>query len=287
MMAPSNPPALRVLERLGATTVNVPSDMTLAQLAEMRAASSLPIDLYVEAPDGLGGVVRGNELATSSRSAPRCTPSSACATRAGSIHPASISSEMHVRSRGRRCIARRSRSSGCAVSRRSSSQSARAHPGSASRSPQKRTEEGRCPAKRRFAIIVGVVAVAAVGVLPGPHSPSPPTKHAGVTLTLWHNYGTEGNAVATKNLVAAFEKANPNITIKVVSQPADNYFALFQAASIAHTGPDIAVQWTGLFDLKYEKFLLNLKPYFTAAEIAKINGAKWMAPDFDTARACS
>ena len=37
--------------------------MTLAQLAEMRAASALPIDLYVEAPDGLGGVVRGNELA--------------------------------------------------------------------------------------------------------------------------------------------------------------------------------------------------------------------------------
>jgi Peptidase family U32 len=63
MMAPSNPASLRLLEQLGATTVNVPSDMTLAQLAEMRAASSLPIDLYVEAPDALGGVVRGNELA--------------------------------------------------------------------------------------------------------------------------------------------------------------------------------------------------------------------------------
>jgi hypothetical protein len=63
MMAPSNPASFRLLEQLGATTVNVPSDMTLAQLAEMRAASALPIDLYVEAPDGLGGVVRGNELA--------------------------------------------------------------------------------------------------------------------------------------------------------------------------------------------------------------------------------
>jgi len=63
MMAPSNPASMRLLEQLGATTVNVPSDMTLAQLGEMRAASSLPIDLYVEAPDGLGGVVRGNELA--------------------------------------------------------------------------------------------------------------------------------------------------------------------------------------------------------------------------------
>ena len=28
----------------------------------MRAATHLPIDLYVESPDSLGGVVRGNEL---------------------------------------------------------------------------------------------------------------------------------------------------------------------------------------------------------------------------------
>jgi raffinose/stachyose/melibiose transport system substrate-binding protein len=138
--------------------------------------------------------------------------------------------------------------------------------------------------KRIRAIVLGVVAVVAVVGVTGAALAQPARKHAGVTLTLWHNYGTEGNAVATKNLVAAFEKANPDITIKVVSQPADNYFALFQAASIAHTGPDLSVQWTGLFDLKYQKFLLNLKPYFSAAEIAKINGARWMAPDFDTSK---
>jgi len=62
-MAPSNPAALVVLAGLGATTVNIPSDVTTAELAEMRAATSLPIDLYVESPDSLGGVVRGNELA--------------------------------------------------------------------------------------------------------------------------------------------------------------------------------------------------------------------------------
>ena len=62
-MAPSNPAALIVLAGLGATTVNIPSDVTAAELAEMRAATSLPIDLYVESPDSLGGVVRGNELA--------------------------------------------------------------------------------------------------------------------------------------------------------------------------------------------------------------------------------
>jgi hypothetical protein len=63
VMAPSNPLSLRQLERLGGSTVNVPSDVTLGQLAEMRAVTSIPIDLYVEAPDGLGGVVRGHESA--------------------------------------------------------------------------------------------------------------------------------------------------------------------------------------------------------------------------------
>jgi raffinose/stachyose/melibiose transport system substrate-binding protein len=105
-----------------------------------------------------------------------------------------------------------------------------------------------------------------------------------VTLTLWHNYGTEGNAIATKNLVAAFEKQNPSITIKVVSQPAANYFALLQTSGISHTGPDLAVMWTGLFDLKYEKLLTNLKPYLTADDIGRINGAKWVAPDFDVSK---
>jgi hypothetical protein len=62
-MAPSNPAALVVLAGLGATTVNIPSDVTAAELAELRAATALPIDLYVESPDSLGGVVRGNELA--------------------------------------------------------------------------------------------------------------------------------------------------------------------------------------------------------------------------------
>jgi hypothetical protein len=63
MLAPSNPVSMRQLERMGASTVNVPSDLTLGQTAELRAASTLPIDIYVEAPDAMGGVVRGQESA--------------------------------------------------------------------------------------------------------------------------------------------------------------------------------------------------------------------------------
>ncbi len=63
MLAPANPLTVAQLERLGGSTINVPADVTLGQLAEMRAATSLPIDLYVEAPSGMGGVVRGEEAA--------------------------------------------------------------------------------------------------------------------------------------------------------------------------------------------------------------------------------
>ena len=64
MLAPANPLTVRQLYRPGASTVNVPSDATLGQLAEMPAlVTSLPIDLYVEAPSGMGGVVRGQESA--------------------------------------------------------------------------------------------------------------------------------------------------------------------------------------------------------------------------------
>jgi hypothetical protein len=62
MLAPSNPATTALLEQLGAGTVNLPADLSLGELAEMRAACDLPLDLYVEAPDYLGGVVRGEQL---------------------------------------------------------------------------------------------------------------------------------------------------------------------------------------------------------------------------------
>jgi hypothetical protein len=63
MMAPSNPATAALLAELGAGTINLPTDLSLAELAEMRAAVELPLDLYVEAPDYLGGVVRGEQIA--------------------------------------------------------------------------------------------------------------------------------------------------------------------------------------------------------------------------------
>ncbi|GGM61873.1 U32 family peptidase [Dactylosporangium sucinum] len=58
----SNSATLALLERLGATTVNVPSDLTVAQLDELRGAVSVPLDLYIETSDSSGGTIRILEL---------------------------------------------------------------------------------------------------------------------------------------------------------------------------------------------------------------------------------
>jgi raffinose/stachyose/melibiose transport system substrate-binding protein len=139
---------------------------------------------------------------------------------------------------------------------------------------------------RKRKLIVCCLVTAAVAVLAAGTGWAATSSSQGgkVTLTLWHNYGTEGNAVATVNLVKAFEKLNPNITINVVSQPGANYFQLLTAAWIAGTAPDLSVQWTGLYDLKYQNELLNLKPYFSSAQLAQINGAEWASANFDTSQ---
>jgi raffinose/stachyose/melibiose transport system substrate-binding protein len=84
-------------------------------------------------------------------------------------------------------------------------------------------------------------------------------------------------------LVKAFEKLHPNIQINVVAQPADNYFALLQAAAISKTGPDLAVMWTGLFTLQYDSYLQNLKSYVPQSDLNRMLGMQWVAPGFDTA----
>jgi hypothetical protein len=62
MLPAANPAAARVLEQLGASTINLPTDLSLAQIAAIRAAVDCPLDVYVEAPDNVGGFVRLHEI---------------------------------------------------------------------------------------------------------------------------------------------------------------------------------------------------------------------------------
>ncbi|HEY9244319.1 MAG TPA: extracellular solute-binding protein [Streptosporangiaceae bacterium] len=140
---------------------------------------------------------------------------------------------------------------------------------------------------RRWKVLAAVAAVALVATACGSSGGggSSGSTSGPVTLTIWENYGTEQNATALKNLAKAFEKLHKNVTVNVVSQPADNYFALLQAAAVSKTGPDLAVMWTGLFTLQYKDFLTNLKGKIPAADLARIDpdALKWTSDHFNAA----
>ena len=58
----ANPASGRLFEDLGATSLNLPVDLTLPQIAAIRQAVDIPIDFYVESPDDFGGTVRHYEI---------------------------------------------------------------------------------------------------------------------------------------------------------------------------------------------------------------------------------
>jgi len=60
-LAAANPATARVLEDLGATSINLPVDLSLPQIAAIRQAIDAAIDFYIEAPDDFGGTVRHYE----------------------------------------------------------------------------------------------------------------------------------------------------------------------------------------------------------------------------------
>ncbi len=62
-MGAANPISVRLMEQLGAGTYNTPTDLSLPQLAAIRQAVSLPLDIYIESPDDFGGFLRYYEAA--------------------------------------------------------------------------------------------------------------------------------------------------------------------------------------------------------------------------------
>jgi hypothetical protein len=54
----ANPASALLLQRLGASTFNISSDLSLPQLAAVRSVIDIPLDFYVTAPIGFGGFVR-------------------------------------------------------------------------------------------------------------------------------------------------------------------------------------------------------------------------------------
>jgi hypothetical protein len=62
LLACANGATAAALQQLGATTINVATDLSATELGELRTACSAPLDVYVEAPDDQGGFVRFYEV---------------------------------------------------------------------------------------------------------------------------------------------------------------------------------------------------------------------------------
>ncbi len=58
----ANPATARIFENAGVSTLNVPTDLSPAQLGALRQTVKVPIDLYIEVPDNFGGFVRYYEM---------------------------------------------------------------------------------------------------------------------------------------------------------------------------------------------------------------------------------
>lgn len=58
----ANPATAAVVEELGASTINLPVDLPLEQIAAIRSAVELPLDVYVEGPDDHSAPVRHYEI---------------------------------------------------------------------------------------------------------------------------------------------------------------------------------------------------------------------------------
>lgn len=59
----SNPVQVQMLAAAGMDTANLTSDTSVGRLAACRAVVDIPLDLYIESPDGLGGFLRYHEIA--------------------------------------------------------------------------------------------------------------------------------------------------------------------------------------------------------------------------------
>lgn len=58
ILCAANPATAALLDRLGADTINVATDLEVGMLAAIRAVTEKPLDVYVEVPDDMGGFVR-------------------------------------------------------------------------------------------------------------------------------------------------------------------------------------------------------------------------------------
>ena len=92
-------------------------------------------------------------------------------------------------------------------------------------------------------LAAAAIAIAAIGVGTAASAPTRTAASTQLTMWFWAESDAPGANAWLASAVKAYEKANPNVSIKVVEQATDTFIATFQAAAAAKSGPDIGAQW--------------------------------------------
>ncbi|MEQ1734936.1 MAG: ABC transporter substrate-binding protein [Rhodoglobus sp.] len=129
---------------------------------------------------------------------------------------------------------------------------------------------------------VGTLILTA-GIIAGLTACAPAAESDSQTLVVWDT-GILGRTLDTgavdfensfiDQMAAAFQEANPGVTVEVVQQGGDitANSAQFQAASIAGNGPDIRIQYAGGPTISYADFFTDLEPLLTPEIIDSMAG---------------
>ena len=125
-----------------------------------------------------------------------------------------------------------------------------------------------------------LLTLSALGALAGILAATAPVA-AQTELTMWQNGDCPPDACIERALVDAFEAANPDIKIELISQPPDGYFTALLTASAIGQGPDLAAMWAGLYMLDFEQYMVDLKQFIPAEIVAGTTGANYFSKGGD------
>lgn len=90
-----NPATARLLEDLGADSLNIAVDLSVEQIAAMRQAVAIPLDIYIEGPDDFGAPVRYHDVPEMVRTAAPIYLKFAVRN-AGSLYPYGLHLRQHL-----------------------------------------------------------------------------------------------------------------------------------------------------------------------------------------------
>jgi len=120
-----------------------------------------------------------------------------------------------------------------------------------------------------------IILCTALGLVLGFSASSSSIAAGPVQITMWVNGDCPPATCPEAALIKGFEAANPNLKIKLISQPPDNYWATLKAAVVTGTGPDLADMFAGGYMTPFKKYMVDARKYVPAKLISQSIGTNF------------